>query len=128
MIFRTIFAGELRTMGYTSGGNYLINLGDCLPGQSKFYEVYFMHLDGVLEFYSHIVIGKFSGSEENVTRVHNFYGEAKLFKLKGTDSIYLHVPSYRHIRYRLLQGSDITHDLIKYDAESMSDYEEIPKV
>lgn len=104
----------------------LVYIGDFKKADSKTYEFMTFHYDGIQELYSIITIGQYSERGDKVCKVHNFYGTLKVFNLKGTDKLYIEIPRFRLLKYRLLYGNDIVHNVIELDDSQLaSEYEQI---
>ena len=129
MIFRTIFAGgmiEVRETFNVATRMSLVYIGDFKKSDSKTYEFMTFHYDGVQELYSIMTIGMYSDNGFKVCKVHNFYGTLKVFNLKGSDKLYIEIPRFRLLKYRLLYGNDIVHNVIELDDSQLaSEYEQI---
>ena len=104
----------------------LVYIGDFKKSDSKTYEFMTFHYDGVQELYSIMTIGMYSENGFKVCKVHNFYGTLKVFNLKGSDKLYIEIPRFRLLKYRLLYGNDIVHNVIELDDSQLaSEYEQI---
>ena len=104
----------------------LVYIGDLKTAGSKTYEFITFHPDGVQEIYSIVTIGRLSQGEKDVCSAHNIYGYATLYRLSGTDKVYLLVPTYRYLGYRLLFGTDISHEVVQdFKPETMTQYERL---
>ena len=104
----------------------LVYIGDFKKSDSKTYEFMTFHYDGVQELYSIMTIGMYSDNGLKVCKVHNFYGTLKVFNLKGSDKLYIEIPRFRLLKYRLLYGNDIVHNVIELDDSQLaSEYEQI---
>lgn len=104
----------------------LVYIGDFKKSDSKTYEFMTFHYDGVQELYSIMTIGMYSDNGFKVCKVHNFYGTLKVFNLKGSDKLYIEIPRFRLLKYRLLYGNDIVHNVIELDDSQLaSEYEQI---
>ena len=104
----------------------LVYIGDLKTAGSKTYEFITFHPDGVQEIYSIVTIGRLSQGEKDVCSAHNIYGYATLYRLSGADKVYLLVPSYRYLGYRLLFGTDISHEVVQdFKPETMTQYERL---
>ena len=104
----------------------LVYIGDFKKSDSKTYEFMTFHYDGVQELYAIITIGMYSDNGLKVCKVHNFYGTLKVFNLKGSDKLYIEIPRFRLLKYRLLYGNDIVHNVIELDDSQLaSEYEQI---
>ena len=104
----------------------LVYIGDFKKSDSKTYEFMTFHYDGVQELYSIMTIGMYPDNGFKVCKVHNFYGTLKVFNLKGSDKLYIEIPRFRLLKYRLLYGNDIVHNVIELDDSQLaSEYEQI---
>lgn len=104
----------------------LVYIGDLKTAGSKTYEFITFHPDGVQEIYSIVTIGRLLQDEKDVCSAHNIYGYATLYRLSGTDKVYLLVPTYRYLGYRLLFGTDINHEVVQdFKPETMTQYERL---
>ena len=83
----------------------------------------------LMEFKSYIQLSQYGKIEQGGNEVcvlHNFYGNAILYRLTGTNKVYLLVTTYRYLGYRLLFGSDIDHEIVQnFNPETMTQYERL---
>lgn len=106
--------------------NTLVYIGDFKVKEAKTYEFITFHPDGVQELYSIVTVGKIEQGGNEVCVLHNFYGNAILYRLTGTNKVYLLVTTYRYLGYRLLFGSDIDHEIVQnFNPETMTQYERL---
>ena len=106
--------------------NTLVYIGDFKVKEAKTYEFITFHPDGVQELYSIVTVGKIEQGGNEVCVLHNFYGNAILYRLTGTNKVYLLVPTYRYLGYRLLFGTDISHEVVQdFKPETMTQYERL---
>ncbi len=105
----------------------LVYIGDLKVKEAKTYEFITFHPDGVQEMYSIVTIGRLEQGKKDVCIAHNMYVfSATLYRLSGTDKVYLLVPTYRYLGYRLLFGADINHEIVQnFNPETMTQYEKL---